>query len=416
MPRVLFLCFIVAITILVIVQGQTYGPTGEYNDSLSLTEINATNTTGTRAVSTLQFVILVARHGSRGSVFSFPSSRYQSNDRSVWPHGFGELTQRGRIQMYKLGENVRSMYNGFLDSTYRSVDFKALSSPSGRTIQSAELFLAGLFPPHGFQVWNQDLLWQPIPVFPSFLDHYKMVFIKGHSKCPRFTEAQTNSLLQFDKLYDASLTSFLEYVLPHSGIDEETVRKSYDNLYRLQIVILLWESLNNEAENGLPLPDWASEIYPEPLTSLYVALQRVIIAGSADQIKYLQGELFQELVGLMQSKANNTLSPNRRMYYYSAHDYTLLALLAMLGQQAVDEVKYVNTGSALIYELHRHASTGRFYIQVLYIDGHGDLVPIEINISECESPCDFEQFLKTTEQYSNITNWLEECHLGPATT
>lgn len=33
-----------------------------------------------------------------------------------------------------------------------------------RTKMSAQLVLAGLFPPAEIQQWNDDLLWQPIPV------------------------------------------------------------------------------------------------------------------------------------------------------------------------------------------------------------------------------------------------------------
>jgi len=38
------------------------------------------------------------------------------------------------------------------------------STDVDRTLMSAETDLAGLFPPEGPQLWNDELLWQPVPV------------------------------------------------------------------------------------------------------------------------------------------------------------------------------------------------------------------------------------------------------------
>uniref|UniRef100_A0A1B6IF36 Acid phosphatase n=1 Tax=Homalodisca liturata TaxID=320908 RepID=A0A1B6IF36_9HEMI len=374
-----------------------------------------TNSTGTRSVPTLQLVTVVTRHGNRAPLFTFPTSPHQWNDPTVWPFGVGELTQSGRVQIYKLGQKVRSLYTGFLDQAYRPEDFKAFSSPLARALQSAELFLAGLFPPTGYQVWNKHLLWQPVPVFPSFFDHNEMVLINENRQCPTFKEAQKESLVEAQTIYNSSLTSFLDYVIPYTGIDEHEVFKDFGFAYRTQILFLVWESLVHAAIHNLTLPDWAASIYPEPITSLVVKFYYATAVGSYDQIKYLEGELYQEIINLMKSKANNTLEPNRRMFYYSGHDYTLMGLLRILGQQAED-LGYINTASALIYELHRHPHSGHFYVQVLFIDGGSpEMDPKEVTIPSYDFSCDFNLMLDITEKYYNITDWQKECNAGQTT-
>lgn len=42
--------------------------------------------------------------------------------------------------------------------------FYIQSTDYDRTIMSAQSYLSGLFPPTSSQIWNPELLWQPIPV------------------------------------------------------------------------------------------------------------------------------------------------------------------------------------------------------------------------------------------------------------
>ncbi|KAJ6666505.1 hypothetical protein lerEdw1_020228 [Lerista edwardsae] len=73
------------------------------------------------------------------------------------------------------------------------------STDYDRTIMSALATLAGLYPPTGSQIWNPELLWQPIPVHtvPQSQDYL-------HSPipdCPRYIriQAQTMNSKKFQK-------------------------------------------------------------------------------------------------------------------------------------------------------------------------------------------------------------------------
>lgn len=66
--------------------------------------------------------------------------------------------------MYDLGKWIRNRYKSFLPETYSLNDTYVLSSDYDRNIMSAESLLAGLYKPKNGDIWNPDLLWQPIPV------------------------------------------------------------------------------------------------------------------------------------------------------------------------------------------------------------------------------------------------------------
>lgn len=57
-----------------------------------------------------------------------------------------------------------------------------LSSYADRCHMSAQLLLAGLYKPVRNQIWNSDLLWQPIPVheLPRNLDNVRFILPGNH--------------------------------------------------------------------------------------------------------------------------------------------------------------------------------------------------------------------------------------------
>lgn len=91
--------------------------------------------------------------------------------------------------MYNLGIKIRSLYNGFLDTIYWKSDFYAMSTQLDRVILSGEAFLAGLYPPTGFQVWDKNINWQPVPLYTDSQDKtvVRNEFIKRRCKLLRLT-------------------------------------------------------------------------------------------------------------------------------------------------------------------------------------------------------------------------------------
>lgn len=79
--------------------------------------------------------------------------------------------------MYHIGEWLRNRYDNFLPKKYSLNDIYVLSSDKDRTIMSALCVLAALYDPIQEDVWNQNLLWQPIPVhtLPEKYDHVSKV-------------------------------------------------------------------------------------------------------------------------------------------------------------------------------------------------------------------------------------------------
>lgn len=85
---------------------------------------------------------------------------------------------------------MRRRYEKLLgDGSYSPDKVFTVSSALDRTINSASLVLAGLFPPQSHQVWNQDLPWQPIPVYsiPVTEDY----LIKAENICPQYEKLRT---------------------------------------------------------------------------------------------------------------------------------------------------------------------------------------------------------------------------------
>ncbi|XP_054273794.1 lysosomal acid phosphatase-like [Macrosteles quadrilineatus] len=364
-----------------------------YN-SLNTNVPDNTPSSGARAVPSLRFVVVITRHGNRRPLFSFPKEPYPDID---WGCELGEITKEGKLEMYNLGQKVRSLYKGFINNTYSSNDFYATSTALERTLVSGEAFLAGLYPPLGNQIWNKDIAWQPIPIYTDSPDGSQI----GHYPCPRYVSEITKTS---SKVYETNMDivkNVSDYLNEYSGGNASAPHYLYN----------VWDSLSTDKIEGFVLPEWTKPVYPEPLSYIIGQLFIAMSAGTDTITRIVSGELIIQMIGLMEEKINSTLTPDYKMYYYSAHDMTIVALQAILGIPWDDINGLINPGSAMIWELHQDSSAN-YYVQVLYIDGLSpDLQPVAVNTTGCpNTSCSFPMLLNVTAKFRNFTSVHDECY------
>lgn len=129
----------------------------------------------------------------------------------------------GKQRAYNLGRFLRQRYEKFLQNgTYSSNQITVRSSDWDRSINTANLVLAGLFPPKGNQVWNYNLPWQPIAVhsIPKPIDY----ILYAEVACKRLIEAREeySKSPETQKIMDDN-RELLQYVENHAGEPVRTI-------------------------------------------------------------------------------------------------------------------------------------------------------------------------------------------------
>lgn len=86
--------------------------------------------------------------------------------------------------MYELGKYFRRRYGKLIGNTYSPKEVYVQSTDYDRTIMSAQVNLAGLYPTSDAEIWNENIRWHPIPVhtIPFKYDYA----LYGPDDCPKY--------------------------------------------------------------------------------------------------------------------------------------------------------------------------------------------------------------------------------------
>jgi len=337
----------------------------------------------------LKLVHLLYRHGDRTPIKPYNTDPYKAE--SHWPLGFGQLTSRGKMQQYELGQWVRERYNGFLSSNYSEQEIVVRSTDVDRTLMSALSNLAGLYPPAGYWKWNLNLAWQPIPVHT--VPQEEDMLLSSHAECPRFTQLHKEVLEgSFMKSIYNENKELFEFISKNSG----------ENITDIVHLDYVFDTLLIESKYGMDLPQWTNEVFPGGKFKELRDLSFTVDTFDHEMKRLKGGPFVKEMVEHFDSVANNTLSPsNRKMFMYSAHDTTVAPVLHTLGVFNMIAPPYA---SMVIVEL---LNRDGLVVRVSYKNDTSE-DPYVLTIPGCEKLCPLAKFKDLTYSIRPV-DWRAEC-------
>lgn len=326
----------------------------------------------------------------------YPNDPYK--DRSNWPVGPGQLTSPGKRQHYQLGQWMRARYGDLLGPEYSEEVVRARSTDTDRTLMSAQVSMAGLFPPSDYMEWSEDLAWQPVPVHtvPQAED---LLLNPGHSACPRLTslrqELEQGEYIRGLMEDNAELLKYLE---ANTG----------DKITRVCQVDWLYDTLLIESIYNKTLPSWTESVFPggdfEKLRNI-----AFLMATWTEEMKRLQGGPFFSLVLSDWLAVANGNAGNMKMKLFYGHDDTLSFMLTSLNvYEGLSNIP-PPYASGLILELYQDENS-QYSVKMFYhpVVG-GD--PVEVSLPGCEAPCPLDKWARLTVNLTlDMETWSKECH------
>lgn len=342
----------------------------------------------------VKFVTVIYRHGDRTPVSPYPNDPHK--DPSQWPVGFGQLTVRGKQMQYELGQYFRSRYGLLLGEKYGENVIYVRSTDFDRTLMSAGSNLAGLFPPIGTEVWNDQLLWQPIPIHtvPGDIDN----LLSNHAKCPRLDKAQDEVLASEEvRKLNQQYKELYGYLTEHSG----------KNITNMVDVDYLYDTLFIEQIYNKTLPKWTQAVFPDKMKFLR-DLSFTVSTWTRELKRLTAGPLISDLVTTFR-KIESGENP-RKMHMYSGHDTTISSLLNALN--IFDPVVAPPYASSVLVELLSAPKPNppEYFVRILYRNDSSQ-EPYLLQLPGCQDLCSLDDFDRLTKDVRPESKWEQECSL-----
>ncbi|KAJ7322560.1 hypothetical protein JRQ81_018847 [Phrynocephalus forsythii] len=256
------------------------------------------------------------------------------------------------------------------------------STDSDRTLMSALANLAGLYPPVGSQIWNPNLLWQPIPVHTVARCNEKLLAFPTRN-CKRFylllketmKSNNANSMMK-------SQMPFLAEIAGKMGYDVKTLLDFTNQKFWNAYDALLVQKIH-----GKPLPDWATEHNMCRMNLILAyAVEALFGVHKREEKSRLQGGvLVKEILEKFTKVAES--AEKTKLTLYSAHDMTLVALHVALG---IFQRQLPPYAACHFFELYKECN-GEYTVE-MYFRNSTTSAPFQFTLPGCSATCPLKKF------------------------
>ncbi|MBF0543947.1 MAG: histidine-type phosphatase [Candidatus Riflebacteria bacterium] len=324
----------------------------------------------------LLFAVTLIRHGDRTPLHDIITDPYK------WEIGKGELTPLGMNQERKLGSELRKRYVDelkLLTPNYVNSSIYALATDFNRTIQSAQSFLLGLYPP-GFGPKLQNGIpalpaaYQPIPIrtLPARVDNFLLAYGVRTDKFNKMCEKYVFST-EFWKKENNKYKDKLESWSKIFGVKIDSI----NDLGKIG------DNLNVRNRYGVPFPQGLSNDDAQTIINLaawFMAQQyKPKVIGN-----FIGSEFLFKLKDEMERVLNG--KQEYKFFLYSGHDTSILPVMSALGVPLDMNPPYA---SHIDFELY--IDNGKHFVKVMF-----NGIPVIIQ-GKKEGRYTFDQFVKIVE-------------------
>uniref|UniRef100_A0A0C9RH03 ACPH1_0 protein n=1 Tax=Fopius arisanus TaxID=64838 RepID=A0A0C9RH03_9HYME len=296
---------------------------------------------------TLRQVTILMRHGERAPVDTYPEDPYINN--SMAPYGWGQLTNKGRLNVYNSGAFLRHRYDHFLGESYSPNKFWLQSTSSDRTIMTAMILSSALWKPSEKQMFKPELSWQPVVLhYWTRIDDQLLIIWNA---CPKLT---------LERLRVDNSTKVRQFNEKNREMYEEIEILTGKSIKTAEDIADLYGTLHAEEQmDNLVLPPWTEEYFPDRMLPAVIMSYGMNVFTEELQ-KLAGGPFVKKVLRTMEQKRDGTLTPaDRRMFAYVAHDSTVVNVLSAL---ELWDGKAPGYSCMIILELHEE--NNRWNVQV----------------------------------------------------